>query len=149
MSGPNFEQYSMKDFGEVVDLICQNDPRYERGAYFLVRRALDFTLEKMRKAKMKKTGTHVSGRELLEGMRSYVLDQYGPMSATLLQSYGLHAGEDVGQIVFNLVEYGVFGKTDQDSIEDFKNIYTFREAFEEPFEPSKGHSEGKVPGVKR
>jgi uncharacterized repeat protein (TIGR04138 family) len=40
-------------------------------------------------------------------------------------------------MVFNLIGAGVFGKTEQDSIEDFKNVYDFKEAFVKPFEPAK------------
>jgi len=136
MSGQNFGKYGMKDFGEVVDVICQHDSKYDRGAYFLVRKALDHTLKQVKDRTQRKPSSHVNGRELLEGMRDFVLDQYGPMAHNLLESYGICKSEDVGHIVFNLVEYGVFGKTEKDSLNDFKDIYDFHETFTEPFLPA-------------
>ena len=40
-------------------------------------------------------------------------------------------------MVFNLIEAGIFGKTEEDSLEDFKNVYDFEEAFVKPFAPAK------------
>jgi uncharacterized repeat protein (TIGR04138 family) len=40
-------------------------------------------------------------------------------------------------MVFNLIAAGIFGKTEQDSLEDFKNVYDFEEAFVRPFAPAK------------
>jgi uncharacterized repeat protein (TIGR04138 family) len=56
---------------------------------------------------------------------------------TVFSSWGIHCCEDVGHMVFNLIDAGIFGKTEQDSIEDFKNVYDFEEAFVKPFAPAK------------
>ncbi len=78
---------------------------------------------------------HVSGPELLDGARRYALKEFGPMVITVFDSWGIRSCEDIGNMVFNLIGAGVFGKTDQDSIEDFKNVYDFEEAFVRPFAP--------------
>lgn len=122
-------------FQEVVQLISKADARYEQGAYMLIRQALDFTINRIRKSEGRAQQRHISGQELCEGLRDWVLDQYGPMAFTLLSEWGIHRSEDVGQIVFNLVEFGVFGKTETDSVEDFRAVYDFRETFVKPFEP--------------
>ena len=124
-----------KDFSEVVKIIVNNDQRYDRNAYEFVRVALDHTYEELQKSDKERRNQHVSGRELLDGIREYALGQYGPMTYSLFDQWGIHTGKDFGQIVFNLVDYGVFGKTDQDSIEDFDDCYDFREAFELPYLP--------------
>ena len=59
------------------------------------------------------------------------------MVMTVFDSWGIRSCEDVGHMVFNLIGAGVFGKTEQDSIEDFKNVYDFEEAFVKPFAPAK------------
>jgi uncharacterized repeat protein (TIGR04138 family) len=59
------------------------------------------------------------------------------MVLTVLHSWGVHCTEDIGNMVFNLIGAGIFGKTEEDSIEDFKNVYDFKEAFEKPFVPAK------------
>ncbi len=132
----------MKEFGDVVDVICREDGRYEKAAYFFVRQALDFTFKSLTAGSEKKAfqgqqlARHLSGPELLEGIRSYAIEQYGPMSKTLLDQWGIRKCEDFGDIVFNLVDYGVLGKTENDSKADFAGGYNFRTAFVKPFEPA-------------
>jgi uncharacterized repeat protein (TIGR04138 family) len=128
---------SAKNFHEVVQLIRKDDARYEEGAYIFMRQALDHTLTGIKEHEKTGKHRHVTGQELCQGIRDYALEQYGPMALKLLQSWGVLKTEDFGQIVFNLVECGVFGKTDTDSIEDFNNVYDFQEAFEEPFLPTR------------
>src|SRR5258707_1264602 len=126
-------------FAEALDSIVKSDPRYERDAYVFLRDALDFTTKRQKKAK----GTsvrHVSGPELLEGLRQYALKEFGPMVMTVFDSWGIHSSEDIGHMVFNLIGAGIFGKTEQDSIEDFKDVYDFEEAFVRPFAPAKPES---------
>jgi uncharacterized repeat protein (TIGR04138 family) len=123
-------------FAEALDSIVTSDPRYQREAYIFLRDALDFTTKQQKKAKGT-TIRHVSGPELLEGVRQYALKEFGPMVITVFDSWGIRATEDVGHMVFNLINAGIFGKTDEDSIEDFKNVYDFQEAFVKPFAPEK------------
>ena len=73
--------------------------------------------------------------ELLEGIKEYALDQYGPMTMTLLHAWNIKRCRDFGDIVFHLVDAGVLGKTENDSPEDFAGGYNFTEAFESPFLP--------------
>jgi len=74
---------------------------------------------------------------LLDGVRQYALKEFGPMVMTVFDSWGIRCSEDIGHMVFNLIGAGVFGKTEQDSIQDFKNVYDFEEAFVKPFAPEK------------
>ena len=59
------------------------------------------------------------------------------MVVTVLSYWGIRSCEDIGHMVFNLIGAGIFGKTEEDSIEDFKNVFDFHEAFVKPFEPEK------------
>ena len=125
-----------RDFSEVIEEILRDDPRYAKNAYYFVRRALHFTVKTITE-KAKRTVQHISGSQLLEGFRAYTLDQFGPMSATVLESWGIRETADVGAIIFSLVDHGVLGKTEKDSMEDFKGVYSFADAFEKPFLPKK------------
>jgi len=122
-------------FSEAVGNITARDNRYDCEAYAFVRDALDFTIKLRRKGSKDEEQRHVSGQELLEGVRQYALKEFGPMVITVLSYWGIHKCEDVGDIVFNLINEGIFGKSDHDSIGDFKNGFSFREAFVEPFLP--------------
>ncbi len=123
-------------FAEALDSIVASDPRYQRDAYVFLRDALDFTTKQQKKVRGA-TVRHVSGPELLGGVRQYALKEFGPMVMTVFDSWGIHSCEDIGNMVFNLIDAGIFGKTEEDSIEDFKNVYDFDEAFVKPFAPER------------
>jgi uncharacterized repeat protein (TIGR04138 family) len=123
------------NFAEAVDEIVRAGGRYDRDAYYFVREGLDFTI-KMLKKDSRGAGRHVSGQELLDGLRRYALDQFGPMAKTVLTFWGVKQCEDFGEIVFCMVDKGILGKTEQDTREDFKNGYDFDEAFVKPYQPA-------------
>ena len=123
------------NFDEVVERIVEHDPRYAHNAYGLLREALDFTQQLVHKKSRGKV-RHVTGQELLEGIRDYVLQQFGPMSITVLEEWGIRDSRDIGEVVFNMVENGLLAKTDEDSRADFAKGYDFEEVFRKPFLPS-------------
>jgi len=123
-------------FAEALDSILASDPRYARDAYVFLRDALDFTTKQQKKIKGA-TVRHVAGPELLDGVRQYALKEYGPMVMTVFESWGIRCCEDIGNMVFNLIAAGIFGKTEEDSIEDFKNVFEFEDVFVKPFAPVK------------
>ena len=140
------------DLAEIISLICKDDPRFDRKAYDFVRSGLDQTVKDLRKkdAGRAERSKHVSGAELLEGLRVYALDQFGPLAKTVLNAWGLKRGSDFGEVVFNLIDYNVFSKTENDRREDFADTYDFDDAFVKPFEPtrkSRGTSAGAVGAV--
>lgn len=126
------------DFSEIVALICKEDPRFDRKAYDFVRLGLDHTVKELRKKDTARAerSRHVTGPELLEGLRAYALEQYGPLAKTVLTTWGVRRCRDFGDIVFNLIEYNVFSKTENDRREDFSDIYDFEDAFVKPFQPT-------------
>ena len=109
--------------------ILESDRRYTAEAYLFVREGLDHTVRRLEKPR------HVSGQELLEGIREYALKEFGPVTKRVLSEWGINDCLDFGNIVFNLVNHGLLGKTDEDSIEDFMDGYDFQEAFIQPFRP--------------
>lgn len=125
-------------FAEAIEEIVAHDPRFDRDAYQFVREALDFTVKILKKNPQgPPSHRHVSGQELLDGIRRHALEQFGPMSKTVLEHWGIKQCEDFGNIVFNMVEKGILGKTEKDSREDFKGGYSFEEAFVRPFQPAR------------
>lgn len=126
------------EFSEIVNLICKEDPRFDKKAYAFVRQALDHTAKELKRKHPERVSKspHVSGAELLEGVRAYALDQFGPLAKTVLNTWGITRCADIGDIVFNLIDYNVFSKTESDRREDFANVFDFDEAFVKLFQPA-------------
>lgn len=123
-----------KSYDEVLEGIIAEDPRYHRDAYHFVREGLDYTQQSISKQE-EGTVRHISGQELLGGMRAHALEQYGPMALMVLGEWGIRCCEDFGEIVFNMVEHELLAKTEEDTRDDFKGGFDFEEAFRKPFLP--------------
>lgn len=121
-------------FHEAVSALIKKDPRYDVGAYEFVRDALEFTIKKNRKGRQA-PATDIPTSELLDGIRLYALNEFGPMAITVLDFWGVRSTEDIGNIVFALVDVGVFSKTENDTLEEFRKGYSFEDAFLSPFRP--------------
>jgi len=121
-------------FEEALAEIQAKDPRYQRDAYLFVREALDHTQKSIAKDARGRI-RHVTGQELLAGIRDFALQQFGPMARMLLEEWGVRCCADFGEIVFNMIEVGWLAKTEKDTRADFENGYDFDEAFVKPFLP--------------
>lgn len=124
------------DFNETLDQVVKRDPRYHREAYHFLREALDHTQQMLGHTPKQSEIRHVSGQQLLEGIRDYALKTFGPMARTVLEEWGVRRCEDFGEIVFNLLDHRLLSKTDRDRREDFKGGYDFDTAFRLPFLPA-------------
>ena len=118
----------------IANLVAADD-RYHRDAYAFLKEALEYTQRTLKRPVGEKA-RHITGQELLEGIREYALKEYGPMALTVLSEWGIHRSEDFGEIVFNMVEHGILSKTENDSRKDFQDGYDFEKAFRSPFRPS-------------
>lgn len=121
-------------FEETLEQILAGHPQYPRDAYLFVREALDHTQKNITKGGRIQV-RHVTGQELLGGIREYALQQFGPMAMTVFEEWNIRACRDFGVIVFNMVESGMLAKQDTDSLADFESGYEFDDAFRKPFLP--------------
>jgi uncharacterized repeat protein (TIGR04138 family) len=121
-------------FEEGLDKILGKDCRYHRDAYLFVREALDHTQKGIIKENRGQL-RHVTGQELLGGIREFALAEFGPMATTVFEEWGIRNCQDFGEIVFNMVEVSLLAKTEKDGREDFRDGYDFEEAFRKPFLP--------------
>ncbi len=112
-----------KDFYEIVEKICLSDSRYKADAYEFLMQGLYFTQDKI-----KRKG-HLTGGELLQGLREFAIKQYGPMAKNVFNHWGIHETQDFGHIVFNMIEEKLLAKTETDSLNDFKDVYDFDTVF--------------------
>lgn len=99
-------------------------PQYKIEGYSFLLAALNFTVSRLDKPR------HVSGQELLDGVRQYALDQFGPLAGTVLNHWGIFESLDFGKMVFALIEVDLMRKNDDDSLDDFKNGFNFETAFQ-------------------
>jgi len=120
----------MWDFPEKYDFLdelIEKNPQYSKEAYVFVLDSLRNLIESLDEVR------HVTGQELSKGCRRRALELYGPLARTVLEYWGITSTEDIGEIVFNLIAAKQLTKTDQDSKQDFKNVYDFAEAFEKNY----------------
>ena len=131
------------NFDEGVERIVRQGSDYSADAYYFVKDALTYTQEKLSRNRKRKSSRHVSGREFSEGVRQYVLEEFGPLGFFVLAEWGIHSCEDLGEIVFELVQAELLTKTDQDSREDFAGVFDFWEALVHPYLPPSQRSRMK------
>lgn len=122
-------------FEQSVVSILKRDKRFDPHAYFFLKDALDYTLKRIAETNGGKA-RHVSGPELLAGCRDFALEQFGPMASTLMSEWSIRRCQDVGDMVFNLIEEQVFGKQDSDKKEDFSEVFDFEASLIVPFLPA-------------
>jgi uncharacterized repeat protein (TIGR04138 family) len=117
---------------EILDRLQERNPRFHGKAYVFLLSALHAVLEGLEEPR------HISGEELAHGAREFALAQYGPMARTVLAHWGIHSTDDLGEIVFAMVECGVLIKREEDRKEAFQDLFDFEEAFERNY-PWGGH----------
>jgi len=135
-----------QSFEETVARICDKDSKFDIEAYYFVREGLDYAAEKYKEGESRR---HVTGRELCEALREYALDEFGPSAYMVMTEWNLTKTDDFGEIVYRLINEGVFGKEQKDSKEDFKNVYDFADAFKAPYEPEPKKAKKQKPKSKK
>ncbi|MCB9849402.1 MAG: hypothetical protein H6817_01705 [Phycisphaerales bacterium] len=73
---------------------------------------------------------HVSGSDLCWGLRDYALQRWGRMTRSVLAGWNITETVDFGNIVFAMIEFEFMQKQPSDSLEDFRNVFDFAEAFD-------------------
>ena len=136
--------------------LLKTDRRYKAESYAFVYETLDYAQRVLHLGKAAKNepipkevmaghaelpesepSHHITGQDLCVAARDYALLQYGPLAKMVLDSLGIHSTDDIGEIVYNLIDIGMMRKTSEDRREDFNNVYNFETAFRlKPFENS-------------
>ncbi len=121
--------------GKLTDLAVAlgPNPRFPLLAYDFVRDAVDLGLRTDFRLRRDPSGPprHISGAQLLLAFRELALQRFGKRARAALADWGILRTEDIGAIIFELVDARLLGKTENDKPEDFTNGYDFREAFPE------------------
>ena len=125
--------------------IWKRDRRYSFEAYQFLMEALDHTVRSTGRGDGKGAGTHVSGQELLDGMRVHATKLFGPLAAAVWRAWGLKTTHDWGIIVFQLVEAKLLNRQETDRIEHFRDGFDFDEVFVRRYRPSLPAEIGTTP----
>jgi uncharacterized repeat protein (TIGR04138 family) len=116
-----------KSLYEVVECVGV----YPLEAFEFVQRGLSHTVHKIHGQRTDpKISLHVNGRDLCLGLREFALMQWGMLARTVLARWNITSTWDFGRIVFAMIEHGLMQKTEQDTIDDFKNVFDFKTAFD-------------------
>jgi uncharacterized repeat protein (TIGR04138 family) len=124
-----------KSEDKAIEAILREDLRFAGEAYELVVDALRVAAKGRRKSASGARIARLDAAGLLDAVRSFALEEYGPMTLTLLQSWNVRNCRDIGEVVFNLARRGVVALEPGDRRESFQEGFDFEEAFRRPFEP--------------
>ena len=120
-----------KSLEEVVDEVGL----YPIEAYEFIQQGLGYTVNKIHgnekePEKDPMASRHVKGRDLCVGLREFALLKWGMLAPTVLGRWNIRRTVDFGRIVFALVDSGYMQKTDDDTIDDFRDVFDFKSGFE-------------------
>lgn len=113
--------------------------KFHPDAYRFVFEALHHTQQKLNRPAAKNAedeDAHITGQELLEGVRDLGLQRYGRLTKSVFNHWGVRSTGDFGRIVFDLIDRGEMRKTDRDQLSDFVNVYDFDDAFDRDYDLS-------------
>jgi uncharacterized repeat protein (TIGR04138 family) len=108
---------------EAFARIGQQEGRYPERGYLFVLAALEYAQGNLPARR------HLSGAELAWACRDFALDQFGLLALTVLEHWGITSTEDLGRIVFTLIDVGLLARQPSDKPEDFERVYDFAEVF--------------------
>jgi uncharacterized repeat protein (TIGR04138 family) len=120
---------------ESLRKLAVKDGRYSPEAFQFLFESLDAAVKLAGRENAEGTDRHVSGQELLAGLRQCASEVFGPLAAEVWRAWGIHDSLDWGRIVFLLVEAGMLNRQENDSLDDFRHGFDFDEVFVDAYEP--------------
>lgn len=121
---------------EITEIV-RRDGRYSYEAYEFMFEALAHTQQMVGRVPIGGEAPgeahHVSGKEILEGAVDLAREEFGFMARTVFRQWGLRRTDDLGELVFNLIEAGLLSKTDTDSRADFHAVFDLDRALGEGY----------------
>ena len=115
---------ALSDFFVRLSRLLKTDPRYKEEAYLFVMASLGRAMEGL------ETPRHLTGAELLREIQRQAREQFGPMAEAVFEHWGVAQSLDFGHIVFNMVREGLLSKTEEDSLDDFRDSVFFQNLFD-------------------
>ena len=120
---------------EPLRKLALKDGRYSPEAFLFLYESLDQAVKLAGRETAEGVDRHVSGQELLAGLRHNASEVFGPLAAGVWRAWGIHDSLDWGRIVFLLVEAGLLNRQENDSLEDFRQGFDFDRVFVDDYQP--------------
>lgn len=120
-------------FYETVKRIMYKDRRYHFDSYAFVNDAVIYTVKKFESQRSTGESKHVSGEELIVGVLEYATKMFGPLAYEVFCEWNIKDGISIGNVVFNMLEFGLLSKTEEDSIDDFNITTNFEKSLSAQF----------------
>jgi len=124
------DQPSLEEFERqrrALAAAVERGPGYDIEAYAFVCDGVHYTCHQLGERR------HISGPELLNGLCDMVVERFGDLADLVLAHWGITRTDDIGEIVFHLVEVTLLSRRDEDSLQDFHNVFPLREALRERY----------------
>jgi uncharacterized repeat protein (TIGR04138 family) len=103
-----------------IEQLILQDGRYRLEAFSFLHEGL---ARAVRTVHGQGESSHVTGQQLCNALRDLARQRYGLMSAAVLRRWGIHGSIDFGHMVYLLIEHGLMRKTEEDSVEDFRDQF--------------------------
>ena len=112
---------------EIMGHLKECYPQFHGEAYVFLLYAFEGFLKELGENR------HLKGSELAHGVRQLALKKFGPMAKTVLEHWGINKTEDLGDIVYALIDCGILVQESGDCKEDFCDVFDFEEVFEKNY----------------
>jgi uncharacterized repeat protein (TIGR04138 family) len=113
---------------DVLARIRARGGQFHERAYLFVLATIEFVQSRL------EVRRHVTGVELTWACRDFAQQQFGLLAQEVLSHWGIRRTEDIGRIVFTLVDIGLLVTQPGDQESDFEGVYQFAEVFGDSYE---------------
>ena len=124
---------------DIIRKIYEEDDTFPPMAYCFVRDSVHKALDNITKAKRElffndeEQPPDIKGADLCRFFRNTLINRFGPCAIDVLDTWNIKKTSDFGKIVYKLIAVEILGKSENDSIEDFDDVYDFTEEFVMPY----------------
>ncbi len=123
---------------DIIRKICEEDETFPPMAYCFVRDSVHKALDNIVKARKQNAYDEdeppdIKGADLCRFFRDTLISRFGPCAIDVLDTWNSKQTSDFCKIIYKLISVDILGKSENDSIEDFDDVYDFTEEFVMPY----------------
>jgi uncharacterized repeat protein (TIGR04138 family) len=122
---------------KLLEVVVREVGMYPMDAYLFVEQGLRFAVQRVHGPERRGGGSrHITGQQLCEGLREFALQRWGMLAGMVLRRWNIASTLDFGRIVYAMIDAGLMQKTEEDSLDDFRNVFDFRTGFDSDYKIS-------------